>query len=272
MNNELELALGLAREAGEWIVDVYRHGFTVEHKGSDGPVTEADRGADRLIVAGLRREFPADAILSEESPDDLSRLEHARLWLVDPLDGTRQFVAGIDEFAVMIGLAVEGQGVLGVVHLPIEDRTVYAARGLGAFELRGGSPPRRLSLPEEAQTDPGPVVALSRMNASSRTLRVAQELGAQLSIPSGSVGRKALLVATGEADAYFSLAGHSRHWDACAPQVIVEEAGGIFTDTRGEPLVYNTEDTRNADGLLACRAGLHRRVIETIARERQDPR
>jgi 3'(2'), 5'-bisphosphate nucleotidase len=271
VDKELELAIGLAHAAGGRILEIYRGAFEVVDKADgQGPVTRADHEADELIRRGIAAAFPDDAILSEETPDDLSRLGRTRLWLVDPLDGTRQFVERIDEFAVMIGLALEGEAVLGVVHLPAERLTFAGTVPGGAFELRGGTNGERrtLELPAWAPERSRPVIAISRFNASTRTQRVAKRLGPGRVLTSGSVGRKAMLVASGRADVYVSLGRRSRHWDACAPDAIVRAAGGHFGDATGRKMRYNTPDTRNDDGLIACRRGLEPALLRAASAER----
>ena len=266
MQRELEVAVELAHRAGVEILRSFGTAFPVEFKpGDEGPVTEADRGADRLIREGLSAAFPDDAILSEETPDDLTRLGTERLWLVDPLDGTRQFVEALPEFAVMIGLAIRGRPVLGVVHVPPERRTVFGAEGYGVdlLDLQGWRP--LAPLPEGVPPDRGPVVTLSRSHAGSRTREVARRLGASRIVASGSVGRKVMLLLTGEADLYVTLGRRSRHWDACAPDALMRLAGGVFTDVRGRAVSYNTEATTNRSGMLAARRALLERTVEAIA-------
>ncbi|NOT58916.1 MAG: 3'(2'),5'-bisphosphate nucleotidase CysQ, partial [Acidobacteria bacterium] len=109
MEKELEVTRQLAREAGKILMDYYRNGAQVEWKGYDDPVTAADKAANEMLVRELQKAFPQDAILSEEAPDDTARLTNQRVWMVDPMDGTKQFIERLDEFAVMIGLAVEGE-------------------------------------------------------------------------------------------------------------------------------------------------------------------
>lgn len=261
--------MALALEAGEVCRSYFGTALHVDDKPHGaGPVTVADREADGLIRRGLEKAFPGDALLSEEYPDDLRRLGADRLWLVDPLDGTRQFVAGVPEYAVMIGLAVRGTAVLGVVHLPEEGLTYVAAEGEGAWEVRDGE---RRPLGIEAWTasrerSDEVVVAVSRTTERSPTRRVLECYGRHEAVYSGSVGRKAMLVASGRADIYLSLGSRSEHWDACAADAIVRLAGGVFSDFRGRKIVYNTESTRNASGLLACRKGLDSSIVETVAR------
>src|SRR5678815_5363291 len=133
MDKELEVALSLAREAGRILLGFYRTDDVVHWKSASDPVTAADRTANDFIVSELKRQFPQDGILAEETPDDLSRLSCRRVWMIDPMDGTKQFIEHIDEFSVMIGLAVEGEPQLGVVFHPTADKLYYSAPGSGAF-------------------------------------------------------------------------------------------------------------------------------------------
>lgn len=262
LGSELAVARPLAETAGRLILEVFAGEFDVEHKPFEGPVTIADRRADELIRNRLAREFPDDAILSEETPDDVSRLHRRRLWLVDPLDGTRQFVARLPEFAVMIGLAIDGHAALGVVHLPAERLTCAGIVGVGAWSWRDDGPAQVLTLPALGGAAPRRA-AVSRHHAGGRVERIIDRLAA-VAVPSGSVGRKAALVALGAVDLYVTLGERSQHWDACAPEALVRAAGGFFGTSRGETITYNTAATRNRDGLVACRAGLRTEVLDAI--------
>ncbi len=265
MQRELEIALDLARRAGDAIMEVHAGHFDVHEKsGDEGPVTIADHRADALIRAGLAAAFPNDALLTEESPDDLERLKERRVWIVDPLDGTRQFVQRGTEFAVMIGLAIDGRAVLGVVHMPAEDMTYAGAEGHPTVEYAHGGAPRRLALDPRPADPERLVVTISRSHYGSRTKRVVEALRPARVFESGSVGRKAALVAAGHADLYVNMSSRSRHWDACAPDAIVRYANGAFRDVRGREMRYNTEQTRNMSGLLACRTGLVETVVAAV--------
>src|SRR5437660_4647821 len=134
---ELRVATELARHAGEAALEFYGGPLRVEHKEEfDEPVTQADRAVNELIVRALQQEFPEDGILAEESVDTARRLSRERVWMVDPLDGTKGFIAGTGDFAVQIGLAVEGRSVLGVLYAPATDVLYWAARGHGSWVLR----------------------------------------------------------------------------------------------------------------------------------------
>jgi len=139
MHRELEVAKNLALGAGNILMDYYKRGISIDWKAPGDPVTAADREASELIVSGVTREFPDHGVLCEEEPDDLSRLQRTHVWMIDPMDGTREFIEDRDEFAVQIGLVVDRTPVLGVVYQPTAGKLYYAARGLGAFLDSGGS-------------------------------------------------------------------------------------------------------------------------------------
>lgn len=259
MERELEVAKGLAREAGRRILELYRGDAQIQWKGVDDPVTAADHAANEVIVSELARQFPEDGILAEETPDTAARLDKERVWMIDPMDGTKQFIERIGEFAVMIGLAVEGEARLGVVYQPTSDRLYYAAPGIGAFIEEGWST-KRLHVTQEK--DFGKMlIALSRSHHSPTVDRVRKRLGVGGSIRSGSVGLKFGLIAEGRAHLYIHPSGRTNQWDACGPEAILRAAGGVVTDTNGEPLRYNVPEIRNLRGILASNGTRHPELI-----------
>jgi 3'(2'), 5'-bisphosphate nucleotidase len=256
---ELETAARLARRAGAAALAHYGSA-RAEYKGDASPVTAADHAANDVIVAGLRAAFPLDAILSEESKDSAARLSARRVWIVDPLDGTKEFLAQNGEFSVMIGLAVEGEAVLGAVYLPDGDILYSAARGLGAWVERDG---RR----ERLQRAPAGLDALrlvgSRSHAEPLVERMSEALGITDVLPCGSVGVKCARIVEDVRDLYVHPVPYLKEWDTCAPEVVVREAGGWVSDCRGEPLVYNKPRPVQPHGILACAPG----VAEVALRE-----
>ncbi len=143
---ELSVAISLARAAGAAALEHYGGPLRIVHKSeNDDPVTQADHAANDVIVSGLQREYPADGLLSEETLDTVRRLSLTRVWMVDPLDGTKGFIEGNGDFAVQIGLALEGESVLGVVYQPVPDVLHYAARGSGAWVVRPEMKPEPLA-------------------------------------------------------------------------------------------------------------------------------
>src|SRR5262245_6315800 len=166
MEKELAIARRLALEAGARLMDYYAHSFTVDWKAPGDPVTAADREASQLIVSSLAREFPKHAILSEEEPDSLSRLDESHVWMIDPMDGTREFIEHRGEFAVQIGLVMDGTPVLGVVFQPTTNKLYYAAAGHGAF-LQSNGTVSRLNVSKE-QVASRMTMAVSRSHRSAR--------------------------------------------------------------------------------------------------------
>jgi 3'(2'), 5'-bisphosphate nucleotidase len=237
----------IAREAGRRILEIYESDFAVEHKDDNSPLTAADMAAHRSIVAGLDRLGADIPILSEESLDIAwsTRRQWRRYWLVDPLDGTREFVKRNGEFTVNIALIEEQRPVMGVVHAPVGGYTAVAERGRGAWRLDGGIVPMR------TRTAPAvPVVAGSRSHGSERERDFLEAIGAHERIAMGS-SLKFCLIAEGRADLYLRL-GPTSEWDTAAAQCVLEAAGGRVTDTEGRVLSYNRGDSLVNPSFIAC--------------------
>jgi 3'(2'), 5'-bisphosphate nucleotidase len=231
-------------------------------KAGGSPVTEADHAANGVIVGALRQAFPGDAVLSEESADSPERLGAERVWIVDPLDGTREFLARNGEFAVMIGLAIQGRAVLGVVHQPADDVLLYAAEGAGTWMEAGGAPAVRLRR-GDARMDALRLVG-SRSHPDPLLARIQEALGITDVRPSGSVGVKCGLIVRGERDLYVHPVPYLSEWDTCAPEVLVREAGGTVSDCTGAPLRYNKPCPRQPHGIVACAPGVVDGVLERV--------
>jgi len=263
MERELEVAKRLAREAGARILEFYRGVTQVEWKGADDPVTAADRAANEHIVNELRREFPADGILAEETPDDTKRLAKSRVWMIDPMDGTKQFIERVGEFSVMIGLAVDGEARLGVVYQPTADRLYYAAPGIGAFVEEQWTT-KRLRV-AQVNNFAKMTIALSRSHHSRTVDRVCEQLAVGAKMRSGSVGLKFGLIADGQAHLYIQPGSRTNQWDTCGPEAVLQAAGGVITDTTGEPLRYNVPEIRNLRGIVASNGMRHAEILAAIA-------
>jgi 3'(2'), 5'-bisphosphate nucleotidase len=264
MERELEITKTIARAAGQILMDIYSGDHGVKWKGYDDPVTAADQAANKFIVAELRRHFPDDGILSEEATDDLSRLSKSRVWLVDPMDGTKQFIERIGEFAVMIGLAINGKPELGVVFNPVTNKMYYATKGIGAY-LEEPLTTKRLHV--STITDSTKMIAaMSRSHHSPKVDSIKARLGITQEVQSGSVGLKVGLLAEARAHLYLHLGAKTNQWDTCAPQAIIEAAGGVMTDRDGQPLHYNVTEIRNLNGVVASNGVMHERVIAETKR------
>jgi 3'(2'), 5'-bisphosphate nucleotidase len=260
MEKELAIAKRLALEAGSILLGHYRQSYAVDWKAPGDPVTAADRAASQLIVCHLAREFPKHAILSEEEPDDLSRLNESYVWMIDPMDGTREFIDHRDEFAVQIGLVVEGAPALGVVYQPTTQKIYYAARGMGAFIDCNGAVAPLLVSPEE--TASRLTIAVSRSHRSARVEAIRRRLRIPNVIRTGSVGLKVGKLCEGRAHLYIHTGGRTRLWDTCAPEAILKEAGGRITDISNEPLQYRGRELCNTNGLIASNGVIHDRAVQ----------
>ena len=229
--------IDIARAAGREILAIYESDFEVETKADHSPLTAADSAAHRLIVARLNELTPDIPVWSEESAaiPYSERAGWTRFWLVDPLDGTKEFIKRNGEFTVNIALVEGHEPVLGIVHVPVSGRDYFGARGHGAFLDSGGEPqPIHVQRPA---ADPVRVVG-SRSHRGASLEHFLQKLGPHEIVPMGS-SLKLCLVASGNADVYPRL-GPTSEWDTAAAQAVVECAGGFVVDLDGHPLRYNT--------------------------------
>jgi 3'(2'), 5'-bisphosphate nucleotidase len=228
----------LAIQAGRAILEVYEQtdpGTT--YKADDSPLTKADLASHHLLIKGLRELTPGLPMLSEESAAVTydARRGWERYWLIDPLDGTKEFLKHRDEFTVNVAMIERGAPVLGVVHAPALDVTYAAARGLGATRQKGQRPAESIHVADYRKG--GLKAVVSRSHAGSETEAMLRKLGSVASLSIGS-SLKLCLVADGTAHLYPRL-GPTMEWDIAAAQCVVEEAGGSVTDLEGRPLRYN---------------------------------
>ncbi len=234
---DAELAASIATEAGELLLRIQRDG--APDSGARG-----DREANTLILDRLRAARPDDAILSEESIDDLDRLHHSRVWIIDPLDGTREFGERREDWAVHVALAIDGRAAVGAVALPRLGCTISS-----------DAPP-----PLPPAHDP-PRMLVSRSRPSKLCADVGERIGA-IHLGMGSAGAKAMAVVRGEAEIYLHSGGQHQ-WDNCAPVAVALAAGLHASRIDGSPIVYNRRGTEIPD-LLICRREWAERVLETV--------
>ena len=233
----IEPVVALATEAGARILEVYATDFAVQEKDDASPLTKADLAAHKTIMSGLAELTPGMPVISEESglPPFEERREWPRYWLVDPLDGTKEFVNRNDEFTVNIALIDGGRPVLGVVRVPVKEKTYVGCEGYGAELREDGSDPRPIRVNNEAGTPPRIVGSRSHRGASLD--KWLERLGDHELVPMGS-SLKFCVVAEGGADVYPRL-GPTSEWDTGAAQAVVEQAGGQVLELDGRPLAYN---------------------------------
>jgi 3'(2'), 5'-bisphosphate nucleotidase len=232
----------IAQRAGDEILDVYRQPIDVENKKDSSPLTQADLRAHAVIVKGLEALTPDIPILSEEASDigfDV-RSQWSRYWLVDPLDGTKEFISRNGEFTVNIALIENHEPVLGVVHVPVKGTTYLGARGEGAFLQSDSDAPTPIRVQAPAAS-PLRVVG-SRSHAGPGSLDAyLEKLGAHTLLSVGS-SLKFCFIAEGTAD-FYPRFGPTSEWDTAAAHAVVDAAGGSVVDLQGQPLRYNTRDS-----------------------------
>jgi len=251
------------RQAGDMVRQYHDLPDDIEYKGVDDPVTTADKAVNDFLVGALTEAFPSDGILAEESKDDLSRLRQERIWCIDPLDGTKEFIARNGEFSIMVGLAIDGLATLGVVYQPILDFMYSGIRDQGAWL---STVAERSPLAVSEIDNPANMrLVVSRSHRNPITDGVKTSLGITQERISGSVGLKCGLIARSESDLYLHPAPGHKEWDLCAPEAILVGAGGKMTDCWGRSLRYNKEDVHNHGGLVASNGRAHSRIISLMA-------
>jgi myo-inositol-1(or 4)-monophosphatase len=250
----LDGVLRAVRGAGRLIEQARRRGVVARRKQDASPVTVADRAADRLLKRDLLA-LLACGWLSEETADSADRLDRRRVWVVDPLDGTREFVEGVPEYAVSVALVEDGEPVLGVVRCPMADESFWAVHGQGAFRRADdGAADRRLGVRD------GAVLLASRSEVARGEFAPFQE-GWTIR-PVGSIAYKLALVAAGEGALTLSR-GPKGEWDVCAGTLLVSEAGGLATDLFGRGLIYNKPLSKTR-GILAGAPGAFARARSIV--------
>jgi 3'(2'), 5'-bisphosphate nucleotidase len=250
--------IDIARRAGNEILKIYDSDFSVETKADDSPLTAADRAAHELIVSALHELTPAIPVWSEESAsiEYADRAGWDRFWLVDPLDGTREFIKRNGEFTVNIALIENHDPVLGVVHVPVKQQDYAGFRGGGARIIEAGGTARNIHVSAMTQ-DPVRVVG-SRSHRGESLERFLAAIGPHVMVPMGS-SLKICLVAAGAADVYPRL-GPTSEWDTAAAQAVVENAGGRLVDLAGDRLRYNTRSEVLNPHFVVCGADCERWV------------
>lgn len=251
--NWLNPVRAIARAAGEAIMQVYAGDFAIEHKADDSPVTEADLAAHRIILAGLTALTPSIPVLTEEGglPAWAERQQWSRYWLVDPLDGTREFVKRNGEFSVNIALIEQHAPVLGVVYAPALGLEYAAVHGVGSWRFHADGRQEELSVRPVPTV---PTLALSRSHGSKKEQALIDALGTVEIVRCGSA-LKTCLVAAGEADLYPRF-GPTSEWDTAASQCVLEAAGGQLVDLAGSRLGYNHKESVLNPSFVAFGAAL----------------
>ena len=245
---ELKSAIEAGLLAKEKIMEIYHQKFDIETKEDDSPVTIADKTADKIIREYLNKTFPTHAFLTEESEDNDARLSNDLVWIVDPVDGTKDFIAKDDQFTTNIALAYKHKVVVGVVIAPARDEIYFASENNGAFYQKLGEKPVKIHANDKLDdlTFLTSVFHFTKgeqelIDRHSDKIKHVMKLGSSL---------KPCAIAHGLAEITFRSSPNTKEWDTAASQIIVEEAGGLFVEPNGNPIRYNRKDVYNRNGYI----------------------
>lgn len=247
-NIEIEEIKNIAKKAGAIAMSFYEKDYNIKDKENKTPVTEADLAINKFLFEELAKfGYP---ILSEESKDDFEKRKNAEyVWIIDPLDGTSDFIEKTDEFSILIGLVKNNKPILGVAYEPAKDTIYWAERGRGAFSDRSGKIEK---LHVSKITDPKEMTMLfSRNHLLDSDIDIYKKLGIGKQRKRGSTS-KICVIARGDAEIYVNTSDRTGEWDTCAPNIILSEAGGNMMDMSGSNLTYNKESPKHLNGLVVC--------------------
>ncbi len=245
----LEDAYQAALLATKEILSIYQTNFTFENKVDDSPVTIADKKADIIIRHYLKEKYPDFGFLTEESSDDFSRLNQDYVWVIDPIDGTKDFIAKNDEFTINIALVHKQQVIMGLIHIPAKQDTFYALKGEGSFH-RFRDRDQRIFVNRKVDKL---TVLTSRFHLQPVEKEVIQKyesLGKISKVETYGSAIKACRIAEGLAEISYRLSPGTKDWDTAASDLIVTEAGGYFIKPNKEKYWYNRRDVRNLEGYI----------------------
>ena len=254
---ELEFAIKAAKEAGEAILEIYQSDYETSTKNDDSPITDADLKSNEVIKKILSQ--TTHHILSEEDSDDLSRLTQEMIWIVDPLDGTSDFIDKTGEFTVMISLIKNKKPILGVIGWPTEKTLFVAQKGSGAFRFSNDEW-KKISVTQISDIPKCRTVG-SRHHLSEKEKSFIKKLGIEDFTSIGS-SLKVGKISSGEAEAYITTTNKMKEWDSAASYCIISEAGGKMTDMLGNDITYNNKDVFHQNGILVTNGLIHDKIIE----------
>lgn len=264
--DEVATLVGIAAEAAELVFRIYQTPFEVDYKGPRDPVTLADRSANELICKRLETAFPGVPVVAEESaPEAFAGYQSAeRIFFVDPVDGTREFVAKNGEFVVMIGVVEGDRATASVIHAPASGIAWVGLEGHGAFRLSPGEGKTKIHVSDCAELSRVRAV-VSRSHRTATVERAVNELGAGSILQQGSAGLKGARVAEASADAYVAPFHAGQRWDVCACDALVHAAGGRVTDAYGAPIAYRAPTLAQDTGVVVSNGLVHDALLERLA-------
>lgn len=245
---ELTEMLNVAKQAMKNIMFYYNTGFHTEIKSDNSPVTEADKTTDVLIKKYLSNLFPTYSFLTEESEDNLARLQNDCVFIVDPLDGTKDFVSKDDEFTCNIAFSYKHEVVAGVVALPSTGEIYYASKGNGAFKIEKNGEVKRIHVSDKDEDLTCLISVFHNKEEETNVIKKHSDKITHVEKKGSSI--KACFIAEGKAEISYRLSNGTKEWDTAAFQIVVEEAGGYVLKLNGEKMYYNREDVYNREGYV----------------------
>ncbi len=254
---ELDIAIKAANDAGNAILEIYQRDFKVSKKSDDSPITDADLKSNEIIKKILSQ--TQHAILSEEDNDDQSRLSKEMVWIIDPLDGTSDFIDKTGEFTVMIALIKNKKPILGVIGWPTEKTLFVAQKDSGAFRYSNDEW-QKISVTTETELTKCRTVG-SRHHLSDKEKSFIKKLGIKDFTSIGS-SLKVGKISSGEAEAYITTTNKMKEWDSAASYCIISEAGGKMTDMLGNDITYNNKEVYHQNGILVTNGLIHEKIVE----------
>ena len=257
---ELEKILDGVVRAGEKIIEIYNTDFSTEKKDDDSPITQADVESNKILKEVL--EETGIAILSEEDVDDKKRLSEEKIWIIDPLDGTTDFVNRTGEFTVMVGLVEKHKSILGIIYWPIKKKMYLAESGKGAFCHDEEWEKIEVTMMSEIQNCHA-LVSRHHLSEKEKKLLDKMEISVVTSIGSSL---KVTEIASGDAEIYLTTTNKMKQWDTCASNCIISEAGGKMTDISGKEFSYNTDAVHHENGILVTNGLIHQDALDVISR------
>ena len=254
---EFEVALNAAKKAGEEIMKIYKSDFSSKIKEDNSPITLADLKSNKIIKEILSK--TGHEILSEEDKDDKERIEKKRIWVIDPLDGTTDFIKRTGEFTVMIGLVEEKKPILGVIYWPTQKILFAAEKGCGAWKFSNNLW-ERIQVSKVSELRKCRAIG-SRQHLSNKEKNFLKILQITNFSSVGS-SLKVAKISSDAADVYLTITNKMKEWDTCASYCIVTEAGGKMTDMLGNDLSYNNQTVNHENGILVTNGLVHDRIVE----------
>jgi len=247
LSKEIQFLIPLIKEVGGEIMKIYNSDFSHKLKKDFSPLTKADLLANDILITSLKKNFDYD-IISEESIHKISSI-NSKIWIIDPIDGTRDFILKTGDFAIQVGLIENGRPILGVVYIPVLDKLYFAEKNKGAFlEFKGEI--KQLKISNNNKKIKDYILAISRHHFSEMDKKISEELNILNFKKMGSVGIKFGSIAENICDMCFYSTSSLGVWDGCAPEIILTEAGGLVFDILGNEILYNCSLRKIKNGII----------------------